>query len=138
MTDEAVEAAPEAPGPHGAAGVERDARLSDRVRRSYGDAVERSHVIQNKVKELRPDTPLLDAGFDLYDRDAGAGGSLLGGAVAFRLFLLSVPALLLVYSGLGFLSHGGATAPTAEGARRRLAAGAAISHATRTRRRALR
>ena len=114
MTDEALEAAPEAPGPSGPAGVERDARLSDRVRRSYGDAVERSHVIQNKVKELRPDTPLLDAGFDLYDRD-GAGGSLLGGAVAFRLFLLSVPALLLVYSGLGFLSHGDEVAPSTAG-----------------------
>jgi uncharacterized BrkB/YihY/UPF0761 family membrane protein len=115
VTDEALEAAPEAPGPSGPAGVERDARLSDRVRRSYGDAVERSHVIQNKVKELRPDTPLLDAGFDLYDRDGGAGGSLLGGAVAFRLFLLSVPALLLVYSGLGFLSHGDAVAPSTAG-----------------------
>lgn len=111
MTDEA---APEAPGPHGPGGAEQDERLSDRVRRSYGGAVERSRAIQEKVKELRPDTPLLDAGFDLYDRDAGAGGSLLGGALAFRLFLLSVPALLLLYSGLGFWSHGG-TSPSAVG-----------------------
>jgi len=81
------------------------------VRRSYGDAVQRSHVIQEKVNELRPDTPLLDAGFDLYDRDARAGGGLLGGAVAFRLFLLSVPAILLIYSGLGFLANSNASSP---------------------------
>ena len=115
VTDQAGEAASTEPAPAPAAEAERDARLSDRVRRSYGDAVQRSYAIQEKAKELRPDTPLLDAGFDLYDRDAGAGGSLLGGAVAFRLFLLSVPALLLVYSGLGFLSHSSVTAPASTG-----------------------
>ncbi|MFM7065206.1 MAG: YhjD/YihY/BrkB family envelope integrity protein [Actinomycetes bacterium] len=93
-----------------AVAAEPDASLSARVRRSYGDAVQRGHAVQRKLNELRPDTPLLDAGFDLYDRDAGAGGGLLGGAVAFRLFLLSVPALLLAYSGLGFLSHSGSSA----------------------------
>ena len=77
--------------------------------------MQRSHAVQRKVNELRPDTPLLDAGFDLYDRDAGAGGSLLGGALAFRLFLLAVPTLLLVYSGLGFWSYSGSSVPADAG-----------------------
>ena len=108
VTDDAAEAAQHDPDNPGA-----DARLSARVRRSYGMAVRRGRFIERKVNELRPETPLLDAGFDLYERDAGAGGSLLGGAVAFRLFLLSVPLLLLIYSALGFWSNSSASPASA-------------------------
>ncbi|MFM7068740.1 MAG: YihY/virulence factor BrkB family protein [Actinomycetes bacterium] len=87
-----------------------DQPISRRLRRSYDAALDRGHAMVAAINELRPDTPLLDTGFDLYERDARAAGGLLAGALAFRFFLLSVPALLLIYSLLGFLQRGDSSA----------------------------
>ncbi len=63
-------------------------------------------AVRDRVVELRPETPLLDAGWETIERDSATGGGLLAGAIAFRLFLLVVPLVLLLYAGLGFLSAG--------------------------------
>jgi len=64
-----------------------------------------------RVEVARPDTPVIDAGFETYERDSATGGSLLAGAIAFRLFLVAIPLVLVLYSGLGFLSASEASQP---------------------------
>jgi uncharacterized BrkB/YihY/UPF0761 family membrane protein len=70
-------------------------------------------AVTERVVELRPETPLVDAAWETWERDARHGGGLLAGALAFRLFLLVVPLLMLLSAGLGFWSSatdGGAAA----------------------------
>lgn len=58
----------------------------------------------DRVLELRPDTPVLDAAFETWERDSTRAGGMLAGALAFRLFLVLVPVALIAVAGLGFLS----------------------------------
>ncbi|MFZ4519745.1 MAG: YhjD/YihY/BrkB family envelope integrity protein [Microthrixaceae bacterium] len=92
-------------GPHG-----RISRAKEGARRLR----DTGEAMWDRVVELRPDTPLLDAGWETVERDSATGGGLLAGAIAFRLFLLVVPLVLLLFSWLGFLSAG--TEKGAEGA----------------------
>lgn len=48
---------------------------------------------------------MLDMGFDAYGRDHGIGGGVLGGALAFRLFLVALPAFLAGIAALGFVAE---------------------------------
>jgi len=63
--------------------------------------------VAERLVAARPETPLIDAGFELYERDSRIAGGMLAGAVAFRLFLLVVPLLLILVAGLGFLHASG-------------------------------
>ena len=65
----------------------------------------RSHAVDvvERVVAARPDTPLIDTGFEIYEKDSRIAGGMLAGAIAFRLFLLLVPLLLILVAGLGFL-----------------------------------
>jgi uncharacterized BrkB/YihY/UPF0761 family membrane protein len=78
--------------------VRRVAGRLDEARGRVGDVVDR-------VVAARPETPLIDTGFELYERDSRIAGGMLAGAIAFRLFLLVVPLLLILVAGLGFLHH---------------------------------
>lgn len=51
----------------------------------------------------RERSPLVDAGVDVYERDRAAAGTVLGSAVAFRLFLFVLPFVLLLVGLAGFL-----------------------------------
>jgi uncharacterized BrkB/YihY/UPF0761 family membrane protein len=42
--------------------------------------------------------------FTAYEQDRDAGGNLMGGALAYRMFLWTLPAALVAVAGLGFLS----------------------------------
>ncbi len=44
---------------------------------------------------------MVDAGFHIYERDLGAGGGVLAGALAFRLFLFAVPYVFVVITLFG-------------------------------------
>lgn len=69
-------------------------------------AVEAVKGSRNRAAELLDryrDRPLVDLGIRFYDRDRQAAGSLVGSAVAFRLFLFFVPLLLFVVGLAGFL-----------------------------------
>ena len=48
---------------------------------------------------------MVDAGFQVQELDAGVGGGILAGAVAFRLFLFMVPFVYVVFTVLGAASH---------------------------------
>ena len=49
--------------------------------------------------------PLVDLGLRIYERDKEAAGSVVGSAIAFRLFLFFVPLLLFVVGVLGFFAE---------------------------------
>jgi uncharacterized BrkB/YihY/UPF0761 family membrane protein len=54
------------------------------------------------LRENRSRVAALDVAFSFQEGDRDTGGSLLGGAIAFRLFLWLLPAALLIVAGLGF------------------------------------
>ena len=60
-----------------------------------------------RVEAERPRQPIIDTGFEVYERDTGAGGSLLAGAIAFRLFLVAIPWGLVLLAVLGFIQSAG-------------------------------
>ena len=51
------------------------------------------------------DRPLLDVALRIYQRDRESAGSVVGSAVAFRLFLFFVPLTLFIVGVLGFLAR---------------------------------
>ena len=66
--------------------------------------------------DLRERVTIVDVGARVYERDKEAGGTLLGSALALRLFLFFVPFILLVVGLAGVLgapSDGSATAESA-------------------------
>src|SRR5690348_13423891 len=75
--------------------------LLDRSRERI--AAEQARV--NELIERYQDRPLLDVGLRLYQRDRDSVGTIVGSAVAFRLFLFFVPLTLFVVGVLGFLSQ---------------------------------
>ena len=77
----------------------RVARTRERVERTRGQVAD----VAERVVAARPDTPLIDTAFEVYERDSRIAGGMLAGAIAFRLFLLLVPLLLILVAGLGFL-----------------------------------
>jgi uncharacterized BrkB/YihY/UPF0761 family membrane protein len=54
--------------------------------------------------EQHRDRPLVDVGLRIYHRDREAAGTVVGSALAFRLFLFFVPLLLFLVGLLGFLA----------------------------------
>lgn len=59
----------------------------------------------NRLIEQNHDRPLVDVGLRIYQRDREAAGTIVGSALAFRLFLFFVPLALLVVGLLGFLAR---------------------------------
>lgn len=53
---------------------------------------------------LRTRQPLVDAAFLVYERDRSAAGTVLGSAIAFRLFLFFIPCLVFGVGLVGLLS----------------------------------
>jgi uncharacterized BrkB/YihY/UPF0761 family membrane protein len=74
--------------------------------RAQGEAV------THRVDELRPRIPALDAVIGAGQRDSRSGGSVLAGALAFRLFVPLLPFALLVVAILGYATTENADAPT--------------------------
>ena len=58
----------------------------------------------NELLEKYHDRPLLDVGLRIYQRDRESAGTIVGSALAFRLFLFFVPLLLSVVGLFGFLA----------------------------------
>lgn len=56
---------------------------------------------KRRVEGAAPNIPALDAGLRTVRLDRNLGGSLLAGAMGFRLFLWMVPAVLVIVGGLG-------------------------------------
>jgi uncharacterized BrkB/YihY/UPF0761 family membrane protein len=84
--------------------LDRVRALHDRARRQLDGSYQ--HMV-----DRRSSVAAVDVAFMMYEEDRDAGGSLLSGAIAFRMFLWLLPAALLVVAGLGFESAGDPTAP---------------------------
>jgi hypothetical protein len=63
--------------------------------------VQRVRVFHERADAARTHHSSVDLGFTLVERDSSIGGGLLAGALAYRLFVLLLPATLLLVSGLG-------------------------------------
>lgn len=75
----------------------------------------RAAATRGRLEAARGRHRSLDIVFDTAERDSRVGGSLLAGALAFRLFLWLLPAALLLVAGLGFGVQGYRPGSTADG-----------------------
>lgn len=74
-----------------------------RVREAVTKAKAASEDARTRLERSRVERPLIDITLETVDRDNSAGGGLLAGALAFRLFLTALPLVLVLVSLLGFL-----------------------------------
>ena len=68
------------------------------------ESVSAGQARANELLEKYHDHPLMDVALRLYQRDRESAGTIVGSALAFRLFLFVVPLLLVVVGLLGFLA----------------------------------
>ena len=76
----------------------------------------RAERVKDRFETLREQVTIVDVGARVYERDKEAGGTLLGSALALRLFLFFMPFVLLVVGLAGVLggpTDGSATSESA-------------------------
>jgi uncharacterized BrkB/YihY/UPF0761 family membrane protein len=71
------------------------------ARAGVGRAQTRAEDAFHRLEASRETNELVDAGFHLYERDVSAGGGVLAGALAFRLFVFAIPYVFLVITVFG-------------------------------------
>jgi uncharacterized BrkB/YihY/UPF0761 family membrane protein len=76
------------------------------LRQRVAAAQERSRATWERVEASRPRNRTVDTVLSTYERDRGHGGSLLAGALAYRVFFWTLPFALLLVASIGFLSQG--------------------------------
>ena len=64
----------------------------------------RAEAMRQQMEARRDRVRTVDIAFTAYEHDRDAGGSLLAGAIAYRMFLWTLPVALVLVGGLGFLS----------------------------------
>lgn len=78
--------------PQGAAG---------RARARVEHTKARAEEVLRRLEAARARNAIVDVGFELYDRDTTAGGAVLAGALAFRVFVYVVPYVFVAITILG-------------------------------------
>jgi len=73
--------------------------------------VERGRALRGRVEEARTRSALLDATFETIERDSDIGGGILAGALAYRLFLFTLPLAFFLVSVLGLASDAANESP---------------------------
>jgi uncharacterized BrkB/YihY/UPF0761 family membrane protein len=61
----------------------------------------RAQDAYERLEQSRETNHFVDAGFHIYERDLGAGGGVLAGALAFRLFIFVIPYVFVLVTGFG-------------------------------------
>jgi uncharacterized BrkB/YihY/UPF0761 family membrane protein len=79
---------------------ERTGRIAA-TRAGLTKAQARAQDAYERLEASRQTNHIVDAGFHIYERDLGAGGGVLAGALAFRLFLFAVPYVFVVITIFG-------------------------------------
>ena len=64
-------------------------------------AAERVRILREQIEEARARHPSVDIGLATVERDSEIGGSLLAGALAYRLFVFLLPFAVFLVVGLG-------------------------------------
>ena len=70
----------------------------DRLRAEQAKVVDRLERTRKRLEESRPKSRFLDTVLGAFESDVAAGGGVLAGAVAFRVFLFLVPYVFLSWS----------------------------------------
>ena len=83
----------------------------------FGEARERVYATRDRVYASRGRYHQVDVALRTWERDVETGGSLMAAALAFRLFLWTLPAALFTVGVLGFTVDESATAATSDGIR---------------------
>jgi uncharacterized BrkB/YihY/UPF0761 family membrane protein len=73
----------------------------ERLKAGQAGVLSRVERTRKRLEDARPQSRVLDAGFRALERDIAAGGGVLAGAVAFRVFLFLVPYTFLVVCVFG-------------------------------------
>ena len=75
----------------------------DRLRAEQAKVVDRLERAREQLEAKRPNSRAIDTVLGAFERDVAAGGGVLAGAVAFRVFLFMIPYvfLVVVIFGLG-------------------------------------
>ena len=61
----------------------------------------RARILRSQIEAARARHASVDCAFDLVERDSTIGGGMLGGALAYRLFVFLLPLVLFLVAGLG-------------------------------------
>jgi uncharacterized BrkB/YihY/UPF0761 family membrane protein len=89
-----------APPPEAAPAATKPGRIAA-ARAGVTRAQTRAQDAFSKLAASRSTNNLVDTGFHLYERDLNAGGGVLAGALAFRLFVFAIPYVFLVITVFG-------------------------------------
>jgi membrane protein len=100
MTDPGVPQRPD-PSPPAADDAEAASRMA-RLRAQQARVLTRLEGMRAGLEQRRPRSQMIDSAFRAFEHDVAAGGGVLAGAVAFRVFLFLVPYSFVVVVGLGF------------------------------------
>jgi uncharacterized BrkB/YihY/UPF0761 family membrane protein len=96
--------------------ADRDAEdkrgLKDRREEAISRAKARGEDLLSRAEALRPGSAIIDVAFRSYEQDSRVAGSILAGAVAFRVFLFVVPFVFFLVAVAGFVAEAlGTTTP---------------------------
>ncbi len=92
--------APEAATPNPDEGEHPAGRIAH-ARAGMTRAQARAQDVYERLEQSRTTNHFVDAGFHIYERDLGAGGGVLAGALAFRLFIFVIPYVFVVITVFG-------------------------------------
>jgi len=84
----------------------------ERLRGEQAKLTGRLERTREQLEAKRPDSPFLDTALRALERDVAAGGGVLAGAVAFRVFLFMIPYVFLVVVVFGLGASAGDEDPT--------------------------
>ena len=82
-------------------GPEKPAGRIAHARAGMTKAQARAQGAYERLEQSRTTNHFVDAGFHIYERDLGAGGGVLAGALAFRLFIFVIPYVFVVITIFG-------------------------------------
>jgi uncharacterized BrkB/YihY/UPF0761 family membrane protein len=92
---------PRAPGAHPSEPPTAKPGRIAAARAGVSRAQTRAEDAFHRLQASRETNELVDTGFHLYERDVNAGGGVLAGALAFRLFVFAIPYVFLVITLFG-------------------------------------
>ncbi len=79
----------------------RIARATRRARTEQARVTGAVDHTRRRLEDARPRSRWVDVGFRAYEHDTSAGGAVIAGAVAFRMFLFIIPYVFVVVVGIG-------------------------------------
>jgi uncharacterized BrkB/YihY/UPF0761 family membrane protein len=105
---------PEGDGPPDVPGEDATSqRRLDRLKAAQARVVDRIESTRQRLEDARPNSRLIDTVFGAVESDVDAGGGVLAGAVAFRVFLFFVPYMFLIVTVFGLGASAGNEDPAA-------------------------